>query len=159
MLVSKPGERHSSHFVSVRFKKEAQSNKVKIRDVVRLVEDDGWFPVRTRGSHRQYHHRSSLAPSPLPASGPGFAPQDSEQYSETSRTTVKFMQYTIIIERGSKNFSAYVPDFPGCVAAADTEEETVALMKEALEMHIEDMRARGEPLLPPSEARPIEVAA
>ena len=53
------------------------------------------------------------------------------------------MQYTIIIEHGAKNFSAYAPDFPGCVAAADTEEETIALMKDALEMHIEDMRARG----------------
>jgi len=53
------------------------------------------------------------------------------------------MQYTIIIEHGAKNFSAYAPDFPGCAAAADTEEETIALMKEALEMHIEDMRARA----------------
>ena len=50
------------------------------------------------------------------------------------------MRYTIIIEHGPENFSAYAPDFPGCVAAADTEKETLALMKEALEMHIEDMR-------------------
>ena len=69
------------------------------------------------------------------------------------------MQYTIIIERGGTNFSAYSPDFPGCAAAADTEEETIALMKEALEMHIEDMRARGEPVPPPSAACQIEVAA
>ena len=69
------------------------------------------------------------------------------------------MQYTIIIERGPSNFSAYAPDFPGCVAAADTEEGTIALMKEALELHVEDMRARGEPVPPPSVARQIEVAA
>jgi predicted RNase H-like HicB family nuclease len=69
------------------------------------------------------------------------------------------MRYTIIIERGPKNFSAYAPDFPGCVAAADTEAETVTLMKEALEMHIEDMRGRGEPIPPPSEIREVEVAA
>jgi len=69
------------------------------------------------------------------------------------------MRYTIIIEHGPKNFSAYAPDFPGCVAAAKTEEETIALMKEALEMHIEDMRQRGEPLPQPSEAREVEVAA
>ena len=69
------------------------------------------------------------------------------------------MHYTIIIERGPKNFSAYAPDFPGCVAAADSEEETVALMKEALEMHIEDMRARGERIPSPSRARQIEVMA
>ena len=29
---------------------------MKIRDVIRLVEDDGWFHVRTRGSHRHYKH-------------------------------------------------------------------------------------------------------
>ena len=69
------------------------------------------------------------------------------------------MQYTIIIEHGTKNFSAYAPDFPGCAAAAVTEAETIALMKEALEMHIEDMRARGESVPPPSAALQIEVAA
>jgi len=69
------------------------------------------------------------------------------------------MRYTIIMERGPKNFSAYAPDFPGCVAAADTEEETIALMREALAMHIEDMRERGEKIPQPSEAREIEVAA
>lgn len=69
------------------------------------------------------------------------------------------MRYTIIIERGSNNFSAYAPDFPGCVAAADTELETIALMKEALELHIEDMRERGEPIPQPSEIREVEIVA
>jgi predicted RNase H-like HicB family nuclease len=69
------------------------------------------------------------------------------------------MRYTIIIEHGPKNFSAYAPDFPGCVAAADTEKETLNLMKEALEMHIEDMRERGESIPQPSEIREVEVAA
>ncbi len=69
------------------------------------------------------------------------------------------MRYMIIIEHGPENFSAYAPDFPGCVAAADTEKKTLALMKEALEMHIEDMRERGEPIPQPSEIREVEVAA
>ena len=69
------------------------------------------------------------------------------------------MRYTIIIERGPDNFSAYAPDFPGCVAAADTEEETIRLMKEALEMHVEDMRQRGEPVPEPSSVREVEVAS
>jgi len=68
-------------------------------------------------------------------------------------------RYTILIERGPKNFSSYAPDFPGCVAAAATEQETLALMKEALEMHIEDMRERGEPIPQPSTMREIEIAA
>ncbi len=69
------------------------------------------------------------------------------------------MRYTIIIEAGPQNFSAYAPDFPGCVAAGDTEKETLSLMKEALEMHIEDMRQRGEQIPQPSMAREIEVTA
>jgi predicted RNase H-like HicB family nuclease len=69
------------------------------------------------------------------------------------------MRYTIIIEHGPANFSAYAPDFPGCVAAADTEDATIALMKEALELHIEDMRQRGERLPEPSAAREVDVAA
>ncbi len=69
------------------------------------------------------------------------------------------MRYTIIIEHGLDNYSAYAPDFPGCVAAADTEQETIALMKEALEMHIEDLRERGETIPQPSEIREVEVMA
>jgi len=69
------------------------------------------------------------------------------------------MRYTIIIERGPNNFSAYAPDFPGCVAAADTEEETIKLMREALAMHIEDMRQSGEPIPEPSSVRQVEIAA
>ena len=66
------------------------------------------------------------------------------------------MRYTIILERGAKNFSAHAPDFPGCVAAADTESETIALMQEALQLHIEDMRSRGE-RIPPQTSFPREV--
>jgi predicted RNase H-like HicB family nuclease len=69
------------------------------------------------------------------------------------------MRYTIIIDRGANNFSAYAPDFPGCVAAADTEEETIKLRQEALAMHIEDMRQRGEPIPEPSSVRQVEIAA
>jgi predicted RNase H-like HicB family nuclease len=65
------------------------------------------------------------------------------------------MRYTII-ERGPGNFSAYAPDLPGCVAAADTEEETIALMREALALHIEDMLERGESI-PPQSSFPREV--
>jgi len=60
------------------------------------------------------------------------------------------MEYLVIIEEGPTNFSAYAPDLPGCVAAARTREETLALMQEAIEFHIEDMRASGEEVPPPT---------
>ena len=69
------------------------------------------------------------------------------------------MRCTVLIETSPKNFSAYAPDFPGCVAVAATEQGTLALMKEALEMHIEDMRERGETVPEPSTMREIEIVA
>jgi predicted RNase H-like HicB family nuclease len=61
----------------------------------------------------------------------------------------RFMQaaatYPIIIERAGKNWGAYAPDLPGCVAAADSPEETEALMREAIAFHLEGMEEDGEP--------------
>lgn len=48
-------------------------------------------------------------------------------------------KYTVIIEKAGNNYSAYCPDLPGCVAAAKTIEETIALMTEALKSHLELM--------------------
>ena len=43
---------------------------MKVRDVIRLIENDGWFLIATRGSHRQYKHASKPSESPLPESRP-----------------------------------------------------------------------------------------
>ncbi len=53
------------------------------------------------------------------------------------------MQYLVVIEQGNSSFGAYVPDLPGCIAAADTREEVAALIQEAIELHIEDLKAKG----------------
>lgn len=50
------------------------------------------------------------------------------------------MQYTVIIEKAGDNYSAYVPDLPGCVAVADTPDEVLDLMREAIEFHLEGQR-------------------
>ncbi len=50
------------------------------------------------------------------------------------------MKYTIIIEKGYHSYGAYIPDLPGCVAVAETEEEVRALIKDALEFHLEGMK-------------------
>jgi predicted RNase H-like HicB family nuclease len=60
------------------------------------------------------------------------------------------MRYLIIIERGEHNLSAYVPDLPGCVATGDTQDEVLARMRDAIEMHLEGMREDGEPIPTPS---------
>jgi predicted RNase H-like HicB family nuclease len=60
------------------------------------------------------------------------------------------MKYAIVIERSSSGFSAYVPDLPGCVAAAETEEEVRDLIREAIEFHLEGMRESNEPIPEPA---------
>jgi predicted RNase H-like HicB family nuclease len=68
-------------------------------------------------------------------------------------------KYTIIIESGKGNFSAYAPDLPGVVAAGETEEETITLMEEAIELHIEGLKEDRLPIPQPTvSARSIEVA-
>jgi predicted RNase H-like HicB family nuclease len=54
------------------------------------------------------------------------------------------MEYVVIIEQGPTSFGAYVPDLPGCVAAGETRDETVQLIREAIELHIEALRESGE---------------
>ena len=52
-------------------------------------------------------------------------------------------EYTVIYEWAGENYSAYMPDLPGCVACGDTLEETEDLMKEAIELYIEALRDDG----------------
>jgi predicted RNase H-like HicB family nuclease len=59
-------------------------------------------------------------------------------------------QYLVVIEGENGNYSAYVPDLPGCVAAGETQEEVRRLMREAIELHIRGMMEDGEPIPEPT---------
>lgn len=59
-------------------------------------------------------------------------------------------EYTVIFERGKRNWSAYVPDLPGCIATARTRRRLERLIQEAIEFHIEGMRQHGEEVPEPS---------
>ena len=69
------------------------------------------------------------------------------------------MRYAIVVEKGPTSYGAYVPDLPGCVAAAATRDEVLRLIRDAIEFHIEEMREEGlevpEPL---SSAEYVEVS-
>ena len=70
------------------------------------------------------------------------------------------MTYTVIIENAGANYSAYVPDLPGCITTGTTRDETMRNMREAIEFHLEGMREDGEPIpAPTTTATVIEVAA
>lgn len=70
------------------------------------------------------------------------------------------MKILVVVEATEAGFSAYSPDLPGCVAAGGTREEVEDMMREAVELHLEGLRADGSP--PPkasSYATVIVVAA
>jgi predicted RNase H-like HicB family nuclease len=70
------------------------------------------------------------------------------------------MRYAIVIEKAESNYSAYVPDLPGCVATGSTVEEVEAEIREAMEFHLEGLREDGLPIPPPqSRVDYVEVSA
>jgi predicted RNase H-like HicB family nuclease len=53
------------------------------------------------------------------------------------------MRYAIVIEKAENNYSAYVPDLPGCVATGATFEEVEGQIREAIEFHLDGLREDG----------------
>ena len=70
------------------------------------------------------------------------------------------MRYAVVIENAGSNFSAYVPDLPGCVAIGATLVEAEGAIREAIEFHLDGLRENGSPIPPPSSrVEYVEVAA
>lgn len=70
------------------------------------------------------------------------------------------MKYMVVVERGPTSFGAYVPDLPGCVAAGESREEVLELIRGAIELHLEGLRDQGEQPPPPSSSsETVDVAA
>jgi len=70
------------------------------------------------------------------------------------------MRYAVVIEHAGANFSAYVPDLPGCVATGATVAETEEAIREAIRFHLEGLRKDGAAIPEPlSQVEYVEVAA
>jgi predicted RNase H-like HicB family nuclease len=70
------------------------------------------------------------------------------------------MEYLVVVEKGKSGYGAYVPDLPGCVAAADTRREVMKLIREAIELHIEALRQSGQSVPEPtSKSELVKVRA
>lgn len=59
------------------------------------------------------------------------------------------MKYLIIIEQSKDGYGAYAPDFEGVGVVGDTKEEVLELIKEAIAIHIEDLKESGEEIPSP----------
>ncbi len=70
------------------------------------------------------------------------------------------MKYAVVIEKAGSNFSAYVPDLPGCITTGQSVEEIEVQIREAIEFHLAGMREDGEVIPSPSSSvEYVEVAA
>jgi predicted RNase H-like HicB family nuclease len=70
------------------------------------------------------------------------------------------VRYAIVIENAGANYSAYVPDLPGCVPVGESLVEVERYIREAIEFHLDGMREDGSPIPPPSsKVNYVEVAA
>jgi predicted RNase H-like HicB family nuclease len=68
-------------------------------------------------------------------------------------------EYTVIYEYGKRNWSAYVPDLPGCIATGKTRKQVERVMREAIAFHIEGIRASGGKIPKPTiEAGTVAIA-
>ena len=74
-----------------------------------------------------------------------------EMRASTSKPgEIVMTEYTVIYEPGERNWSAYVPDLPGCVATARTRRKLEIQIRKAIEFHIEGLRLHGEPIPQPT---------
>ena len=70
------------------------------------------------------------------------------------------MRYAVVIEKAEGNFSAYVPDLPGCVATGSTLEDAEQAIRGAIELHLQGLREEGLSIpMPTSCVDYVEVAA
>ncbi len=70
------------------------------------------------------------------------------------------IRYMVVIEKGDTSYGAYVPDLPGCIAVGEKKEEALALIKEAIDLHLEMLQEQGLPVPEPcSSSEFVEVTA
>ncbi|MEO8007974.1 MAG: type II toxin-antitoxin system HicB family antitoxin [Betaproteobacteria bacterium] len=65
------------------------------------------------------------------------------------------MRYLVVVEKGPESFGAYVPDLRGCIAASDSREEVLKLIREAIEFHLEGLKEDGQAIPSPSSSSKV----
>jgi predicted RNase H-like HicB family nuclease/predicted RNA binding protein YcfA (HicA-like mRNA interferase family) len=116
----------------------------KIRDIIRQIEQDGWFLVATRGSHRQFKHPIKFGRVTIAGhAGDELAPSTLIVFSNrrnSKQRSDSLHRFFVVIEKAESNYSAYSPDLPGCAATGKTREDVETNMHEAMHFHIHGLR-------------------
>jgi predicted RNA binding protein YcfA (HicA-like mRNA interferase family)/predicted RNase H-like HicB family nuclease len=129
---------------------------MKVRDVLKLFENDGSLLARMRGSHGPFKHPRKSGLVTVAGHPSVDLPKGTlNNIFETSRFEGlnSAMRHTVVIEEGSTSFGAHVPDLPGCIAAGEPRAEVMQLIREAIEFHLEEPRDQGAEIPVPHKYR------
>lgn len=121
---------------------------MKVSDVLQSLREDGWYLVTTREAIASSSIRGNPAGLPLRASPAMILrPGPSTVFrNKPISSGEQHMRYAVVIEKAADNYSAYVPDLPGCIATGAILEETEQLIREAIELHLAGLREDGLPI-------------
>jgi predicted RNA binding protein YcfA (HicA-like mRNA interferase family)/predicted RNase H-like HicB family nuclease len=128
--------------------------EMKVKDLLKILEDDGWFLLSTKGSHMQFKHpvkpgRVTIAGKHSADLAPGTLDSILKQAGPKGKKQMH--RFLVVIEKANGNYSAYSPYLPGCIAAGATQEEVEKNMTEAINLHIRELIEDGLPV-PESES-------
>ncbi len=122
---------------------------MKVREIVKVLEEDGWFLARTRGSHQQYKHPTKKGLVTIAGNrNDDLAPGTLNSILKQGGVE-EMKKFLVVFEETATGFSAYSPDLEGCVATGGTREEVERNMREAIEFHLQGMREEGLPVPEP----------
>jgi predicted RNase H-like HicB family nuclease len=128
---------------------------MKVRDIIKLIEADGWYRIKAKGGHRQYKHPMKPWPGHRSWSDEGRPGQENRKEHFEARWSARLDRqgseagmdtYLVVIGRTATGYSAHCPEVLGCAAVGKTVEQVLANMKKALEFHFEGMMEDGEPI-------------
>jgi predicted RNase H-like HicB family nuclease len=120
---------------------------MKHRDVIKLIEADGWHWNEPPAVTAFTSIRRSPEPSLSLIMAPRTFPGDAEEYSEAGRAGQIMRDYLVIYEQGKDGgWGAYAPDLPGLGVAAESREEVETLIREGIQIYIEELQADSLPI-------------
>jgi predicted RNA binding protein YcfA (HicA-like mRNA interferase family) len=104
-----------------------------VREAIRMIEKDGWFLVGARGQPPSVRHLTKPGRVTIPGKeSADLSPATlSSSLKQAGMKGKKEMRYAVVIERAGNNYSAYVPDLPGCVSTGDTMDEAEKNIRES----------------------------
>ena len=118
---------------------------MRAREVMRVLEREGWRQGRKGGSHRQFQHPDRAGTVTVAGGlGDGIPRGRPASIWRQAPSGAAMTGYPVVIEHEGDAWGAYVPDLPGCAATARSRAEVERRIREAVPAHVTPMRQAGE---------------